>query len=511
MNKDILPDSKDTFDFYIRELTHQIRSPLNNIINLAELALRENPADPLRNYVKTMERYASGLLALLDDIIDDVTQGDNERDEEIREFSTTFLLDELRQGLESLRPAHHPDIDIEIEEPLPECFEGRGVKLRQVLVRLMDFSIRRAEASRFHLKLRWEQKRWLKFSIELAGFSSSLKITHLETDPGLALCRGLLASLSSTLNTSWGNDYLSLSFAVPVRSLSKSGKICKKEKSAHLFPPVLLINSNPFSRVIISRRLHIEGMTFRAVQSLEKGMEFLQSLVEQKITQAICILYWDDVRNLNNFGINEMVSAFADNDILALITDIPAVEMMTISVPKQEETGNLRPAGFVMKPSSSQAILMEMARISGLDPEKCFVSTGRPGQPPSEASMKKILKNRTALVIEDDRINQKILLEILKNGGIKPVVASTGSAAVKALERRKFDAIFMDIRLPDCDGFELTQKIRKIRTSAQTPIIAITASSANRQRCFDAGMSRFLTKPYSEEAILQTMAEVLAE
>lgn len=106
-------------------------------------------------------------------------------------------------------------------------------------------------------------------------------------------------------------------------------------------------------------------------------------------------------------------------------------------------------------------------------------------------------------------INQKILVEILKKRGVKPVVASSGSAALKALERRRFDVVFMDINLSDTDGYKLTERIKNPGHNAGTPIIPLTASTRNRQACLDAGMNDYLPKPYSEDRIFNTLSKWL--
>lgn len=115
----------------------------------------------------------------------------------------------------------------------------------------------------------------------------------------------------------------------------------------------------------------------------------------------------------------------------------------------------------------------------------------------------------SVLLAEDGEINQLVAKWILERAGHKVTVVETGRTAVDALARAHYDIVFMDLQMPDMDGFEATAKIRASETSGRhVPVIALTAHAmeGDRERCLDAGMDGFLSKPISPELLLATLA-----
>jgi CheY-like chemotaxis protein len=112
------------------------------------------------------------------------------------------------------------------------------------------------------------------------------------------------------------------------------------------------------------------------------------------------------------------------------------------------------------------------------------------------------------LIAEDSLINQKILLRMLKQIGCAADVVANGVQAVEAAATIKYDIVFMDMQMPEMDGLEATRKIVNAMQSSERPkIIALTANSmsGDREKCIDAGMDDYLTKPVRLEELLSTL------
>lgn len=105
------------------------------------------------------------------------------------------------------------------------------------------------------------------------------------------------------------------------------------------------------------------------------------------------------------------------------------------------------------------------------------------------------------LVVEDHTINQELMSEMLATLDCTVHMADNGKVALEKFESNSFDIIFMDVQMPEMDGLEATREIRKKKI--ETPIIALTANhlSGNMQRCYEAGMDGFLTKPFEVQDI----------
>jgi CheY-like chemotaxis protein len=116
------------------------------------------------------------------------------------------------------------------------------------------------------------------------------------------------------------------------------------------------------------------------------------------------------------------------------------------------------------------------------------------------------------LVVEDCPINQKVMVRMLRNLGYVPDVVGDGRQALECLQRDRYDLVLMDIQLPTLDGYEATRAIRTLDTPARdTVVVALTATDSEgeglssdnpqRQRCLDAGMNDYLTKPISKDRL----------
>jgi CheY-like chemotaxis protein len=114
----------------------------------------------------------------------------------------------------------------------------------------------------------------------------------------------------------------------------------------------------------------------------------------------------------------------------------------------------------------------------------------------------------TILVVEDNRINQKVLSHQLINLGYAIEVAENGAEAVAKVKTSRYDLIFMDVQMPVMDGFQATQEIRSLgEDSSSIPIVAVTANAfqSEREKCFSSGMDDYLTKPVDKDRLKEAL------
>jgi len=111
-------------------------------------------------------------------------------------------------------------------------------------------------------------------------------------------------------------------------------------------------------------------------------------------------------------------------------------------------------------------------------------------------------------------VNQLVMQRLLVKRGHRVTIAATGKAAIDALSRDRFDLVFMDVQMPEVDGFEATREIRKREASGQprTPIVALTAHamSGDRERCLEAGMDGYMTKPVNPKELDDALKSFVA-
>jgi CheY-like chemotaxis protein len=122
-----------------------------------------------------------------------------------------------------------------------------------------------------------------------------------------------------------------------------------------------------------------------------------------------------------------------------------------------------------------------------------------------------LLAGSTVLVAEDNLINQQVVCEFLKLSDINVGVAKTGLEVLALLERHTYDAILMDVNMPEMGGLEATTEIRSKEIYANLPIIALTAgvTSEEQQKCLDIGMNYFIRKPVNPEELIRVLCQAI--
>ncbi|MBI9092646.1 MAG: transporter substrate-binding domain-containing protein [Desulfobacterium sp.] len=127
--------------------------------------------------------------------------------------------------------------------------------------------------------------------------------------------------------------------------------------------------------------------------------------------------------------------------------------------------------------------------------------------PQSISTYRTFLEGKKILVAEDTPTNQEIILAILELAGIETILADTGIKAVEAVQHQEFDAVLMDIQMPEMDGFETTRAIRRQKGKGLLPIIAMTAHTLkeDESKCIAAGMNGYISKPVNQEKLFKTL------
>ncbi|HEX4950026.1 MAG TPA: response regulator, partial [Blastocatellia bacterium] len=166
-------------------------------------------------------------------------------------------------------------------------------------------------------------------------------------------------------------------------------------------------------------------------------------------------------------------------------------------------------ARFELPPATTEA---EPSSVLCAPPPSSVGQAFAPEKSPSERAAEATPSYRI-LLAEDNPVNQKLMVRLLKKQGHSVCVVNHGGEALAALAQTPFDLILMDVQMPTMDGFEATAQIRQQETTTghHIPIIALTAHAmtGDRERCLQAGMDAYLTKPINREALEQVLARIM--
>jgi CheY-like chemotaxis protein len=309
------------------------------------------------------------------------------------------------------------------------------------------------------------------------------------TGLGLAICKSLAELMDGEL---WVESQIGKGSTFYFSGVFE--KRAESKEKEHIVPEnitgmkVLVVDDNESSRMMITEML--EKFSCESV-AIAEGSECVPALLSAQQNEdpfQIVLLDW---RMPPPDGI-AVARLIRDEEAIA---DTPIVLMTAFGSSKEiEEVGSGLVDAFLLKPIKQSSLFDTIISLFACGEQGGTFSEGLISR---ESIGREAVRGSRLLLVEDNYINQQVALEILASAGIEVVVVDNGIEGVKAVEQGHFDAVLMDIQMPEMDGFEATKIIRKNKRSGQLPIIAMTANAmkGDREKCIAAGMNDYISKP----------------
>jgi CheY-like chemotaxis protein len=264
---------------------------------------------------------------------------------------------------------------------------------------------------------------------------------------------------------------------------------------------VLIVDDNYTNRLILEEITRAWGMKPLAVEGAREALEVLQNEArnEQPVRLVLSDVHMPEVDGLTLTQWIRQDPQLADTIIIVLTSGTHPEDT--------RRAKELQVAAHLMKPVKQSELFEAVANSLGVvlpdeEPEE-----ETPSSPTAE------LLNLSVLLVEDSLVNQKLAIGLLQKHGHEVVVAGNGKEAIAKLREQSFDVVLMDVEMPEMDGLEATAVIRTQERQAggHIPIIAMTAHAmkGDRERCLEAGMDGYVSKPIRARQLLETMAAVL--
>ncbi len=508
---------------FLSNMSHEIRTPMNAIIGLDNLALHEKDVPlKVRDYLQKIGTSAQHLLSLINDILDMSRIESGRMTIKNEEFSFSKCIEQINTIFSGQCQEKGLQYNCQINGMVDDYYIGDGVKLRQVLINILGNAVKFTPAGGnvdfiVEKMANFDGKSALQFTIKDTGIgmseefipklfeafsqeNSAVSNKYGSSGLGMAITKSIIEMMNGKIDVE-SEKGVGTTFTVAVTLLDSDKKSADDSGDIEIFPQtmkVLVIDDDPIACEHAKLVLEKAGISAETVLSGKEALDMIKLRHARRDSYNLIIVDWQ---------MPEMDGVEVTRKIRETIGEEPAIIILT-AYNWDDIIDEAVAAGvdsFIAKPLFSGNLLEEFK--AALRKKKIFSPA---------AKRKADLKGRRILLAEDMVVNAEIMMEVLKMRDMIPEHAENGKIAVEMFSSHPegyYDAILMDMRMPEMNGLEATMAIRAMKRvdAKKIPIIALTANAFDEdvQRSLQSGLNAHLSKPVDPEVLFETLETMI--
>ena len=517
--KELAEEAAVTKSRFLANMSHEIRTPMNGVIGFLDLLARTQLNDEQVNYLNQAQTASDMLLHVLNDVLDFSKIEADKLNIESRRFDVREIVENT---VLLLAPnAFHKDLELNlyIDPDINNFYYGDPGRIRQILSNLLNNAIKFTNEGEINVKVQKIKDtethsrilfRFVDTGIGMDNYTLNKLFEPFEQADNSATREyggsGLGLTISQRLAEMMGSEikvesehgsgsvfYLVLEFEkseTPEQLENMDTSILTEQR-------ILAVDDNENNRTILKSYLEFAGCEIDLADSGEKAISMLFQASQEGNPYTLAILD-QQMPGMDGLQLAQIILAVPEVRSTKLV-------MLTSMVTNSEFESNYKGfSGYLAKPIKRNDLLLNLINI--LNDKK--IQDHKSHATVSETrNANSFLHGAKILIVEDQKVNAKLLINYLKGYKFDIDVAVNGKEALDYLNEKAFDLVLMDCQMPVMDGFTATKEIRKLEEGSDKhiPIIALTAYAmeGDRERCIASGMDDYLSKPINLDALIE--------